>query len=99
MKYSHAARLKRYSALTDCAGIPNELLDLTDRSSARYEVIEQVMDSEQNEESYLVQLQLAGLTEKHDIPRSSPAEAYENIPEMIRKYVCKTIINTWLPSL
>lgn len=42
----HDARIKMFSARLDGKEVPEEILSMADRSSARYDVVEQIMEIE-----------------------------------------------------
>lgn len=44
----HASHLKKYNALLDCEEVPGEVLYLASRTSAKYEVVEQIIDIAKN---------------------------------------------------
>lgn len=87
----HAARMKKYCGALDGSEVPEEVLDLADRTAAKYEVVQQILDIEKNEEGIWIKLQWEGLPEERDHTWSALTDMYEDIPEMVRTFLqgCK----------
>lgn len=75
------------SALLDGDKFPEEFLDLANRSSTRYEVVDRLVDLEKTENGYSVRLQWEGLPEERDITDMPLEKMFENIPEMVSAFL------------
>lgn len=86
----HTSRLKKYNALFDGEEVPEEVLDLASRTAAKYEVVEQIVDIDENNDGFWLRLQWEGLPDERDYTWSNLNDMYEDIPEMVAEYLRTT---------
>lgn len=75
--------MKKYCGRLDGAEVPTEVLDLADRTTAKYEVVERIVDISKNHEGLWLRLQWEGLPEERDYTWATLDDMYAEIPEMV----------------
>lgn len=89
-KTIHATRIKKYCGKLDGTSVPEEVLDLANRTFAKYEVVESTVDIEKNEEGLWLRLQWEGLPDDRDYTQGLLAEIFEDIPDMVKAFLVLT---------
>lgn len=86
----HCARLTLYSSELDGKEVPQEILDLADRSESRYEILERIVGLSENHEGIWFHLQWDGLPDKRDYTWAPAKDIYEDVPEMVLEFLRST---------
>lgn len=83
----HVTRIKKYCGQLDGQIVPSEVLDLADRSAAKYEVVEKIVDIAENDEGIWLRLQWEGLPDERDYTWAILSDLYEDIPDMVTDFL------------
>lgn len=62
----HVTRIRKYCGLLNGNEVPREVLDLANRTAAKYEIVENIVDIAQNEEDIWIHVQWDELPEERD---------------------------------
>lgn len=62
----HATHIRKYCGLTDGVTVPKEVLDLEDRTAAKYEIVENIVYINENDEEIQFRVQRDWLPEEHN---------------------------------
>lgn len=79
--------MKKYCGKMDGSEVPEQVLDLADRTAAKYEVVEKIVDIDDNEDGIWFQLQREGLPEQRDYTWSALSDIYQHIPGMVKEFL------------
>lgn len=83
----HVACIKKYCGNLDGTNIPEAVLDLVDRTTAKYGVVESIVDIVKNDQGLWLCLQWEGLPDKRDSTWNVISELNEAIPDMITSFL------------
>lgn len=86
----HATRMKKYCGKLDGGEVPDEVLDLADRTAAKYEVVESIVDIQMNDDGIWLRLQWEGLPDERDYTWASLTDMHEDIPDMVMTFLKET---------
>lgn len=82
--------IKKYCGKLDGSHIPEEVLDLADRTAAKYEVVEKIIDIAENDEGIWLRLKWEALPEERDYTWAPLALMYQYIPYMVTAFLKAT---------
>jgi len=83
----HAARLTKYRDSFLGKIVPQDTLDLAERTESHYEIIEKILDIGAAPDGLFFQVQWEGLPDKRDFTWCPIDELYEDIPEMVKEFL------------
>lgn len=83
----HSARLTKYQDSLLEKPVPQETLDLADRTQSSYEVIDKIMNIGQAPDGIFFQVQWEGLPDKRDWTWHPISELYDDTPELVKDFL------------
>lgn len=83
----HVARMKKYCGALDDTEVPKEVLDLVDRSTSKYEVVDQIVDLRKVDNVFWLRVRWDGLPEPRDYTWATLEDLFEDIPDMVQEYL------------
>lgn len=86
----HAARLFKYAAQLDGETVPNSILELADRTEAKYEVLDAIVDISENDEGFWFRLRWEGLPDERDYTWALAKDVYDDVPDMVLEFLRRT---------
>jgi len=86
----HAARLLPYRADRDSSSVSEELMDLAERSEAKYELVEKIIDIGEDHDGIFLQVQWQGLPDRRDWTWNYLADMHEDMPEVVEEFLDKS---------
>lgn len=67
--------------------MPQQMLDLAERTSSRFEVVDQIMDVGEASDGLFFRVKWEGLPDKRDWTWQSATELYGDIPDLFTEYL------------
>lgn len=86
----HAARLRLYKTSLEGAPVPKELMDLAERTEARYELIKRIVDNGEDKDSIHLQVQWRGLPDRRDWTWIPLTTLHEDAPDLLTTFMDST---------
>ncbi len=83
----HCARSLKYRDSLLGKQIPQDMLDLAERTESRYEVIEKIVDLGQDHDGLFFQVQWEGLPDKRDYTWQPPKELHADVPDLVTSFL------------
>lgn len=83
----HCARLLKYDDSLLGQDVPQDVLDLADRTETRYEVAERIVDVGEAPDGRFFEIEWEGLPDKSDWTWVPVAELYEDIPTKVTEFL------------
>lgn len=80
-------RMMKCSGELDNAEVPEEVLDLLDRTKAKYEVVDRIVDIPKVENVVWLRVSLGELPEPRNYTWATIDDLFENIPDMVKEYL------------
>lgn len=87
----HVAWMKKYCGQLDDTEVPDEVLDLAYRTAAKYKIVENIAEIQENDEGIWLRLQWEGLHTERDFTWARLSDMYEDIPEMVVAFLKASI--------
>ena len=83
----HCARLLRYRDSLLGKPIPQDMLELAERTESRYEVIEKIVDLGQDRDVLFFRVQWEGLPDEQDYTWQPVEELYDDVPDVVNAFL------------
>lgn len=83
----HCARLAGYSALLDNKEVPDDVLELADRTETRFEVLHRIIDIGEEGDDLWLQLEWDGLPDERDWTWAKLSDMHEDVPDMVEQFL------------
>ena len=87
----HCASLLKYDDSLQGSTIPEDMLDLSERTESRFEVVEKIVNPGEAQDGLFFQVKWEGLPEKRDWTWQPIKDLYTDIPDIVSTYLvsCK----------
>lgn len=83
----HSSRMTKYSAIQDGTEVPAAVLELADRTEARYEVLRRITDIADEDTVCWLRLEWDGLPDERDWTWARLTDVHEDVPEMVQEFL------------
>ena len=83
----HCAQLLKYRDSLLGKPVPQDMLDLAERTESRYEVIEKIVDLGQHRDGLFFRVQWEGLPDKRDYTWQPVEELYADVPDVVNAFL------------
>lgn len=83
----HVARMRKYCGSLDNVEIPEQVLDLVDRTTSKYDIVDQIIDLRKVEGAFWLRVRWDGLPEPRDYTWANLVDLHEDIPDMVEHYL------------
>lgn len=83
----HSARLLKYRDSFLGKPVPEDMLDLAERTESRYDIIEKIVEVAEADDGIFFQVQWKGLPDKRDLNWQPIHELYTDVPDMVTNFI------------